>query len=526
MVNFWRIHKDTSTAPHRIKDSPDANGAPAAPMRGAPQFPRMKAYSSGRFTRLTAKPNSSGVQALPAARSALERMISMAKPMMNAASQNMLREASWAAFSSKPNTSAIWRENSMPKIMSTRPTRPPNMSDAEVMRLASSRWPAPQERATRAVAPTPMAINSACSAKKTRCPAPTAATAGAPMLPTNLVCTMATIENIRLDAMEGAASCHIVGRVYLGGADSSGIVIGSLVSDLQDGRLSNPYRQQEVVKDADRDPGESQDLGGAIHFVKHIHDDRQTDQRKDQMSKPVAAAPAYQIVIDYRQMQQDEAGERAEIDYQGQVIDAIGKQQPHQQRNDGNHQRADVWGFISRMHLGQYRGKLAVARHGEENARDRGLRRHGIGNGGGNHNGKNRNKPQPGAAGALRDFVERRFGRRKVHPRAQVGRDPGLQHEQRADQHQGQHGGAADGIRAGAIFLGQRGDAVEAEKGQHRDRSGAGHGRQGEHFRVVTRCEVQFAGTPAAEQREQTDHDEQRQHHQLKDQHVAVHPCR
>ena len=34
---------------------------------------------------------------MPAARSALERMMSMANPMMNAASQNILREASCAA---------------------------------------------------------------------------------------------------------------------------------------------------------------------------------------------------------------------------------------------------------------------------------------------------------------------------------------------------------------------------------------------------------------------------------------------
>jgi len=45
------------------------------------------------------------------------------------------------------------------------------------------------------------------------------------MLPTNLVCTMATIENIKFDAMEGTASCHMVGRVYWGASDSSAIVI-------------------------------------------------------------------------------------------------------------------------------------------------------------------------------------------------------------------------------------------------------------------------------------------------------------
>jgi hypothetical protein len=40
------------------------------------------------------------------------------------------------------------------------------------------------------------------------------------MLPTNLVCTMATMENIKLEAIEGAANCHMVGRVYSGVADS------------------------------------------------------------------------------------------------------------------------------------------------------------------------------------------------------------------------------------------------------------------------------------------------------------------
>src|SRR6202035_1427357 len=193
-------------------------------MCGAPHLPRMKAYSSGRFTKFTANPNSSGVHALPAARSALDRMISIANPMMNAASQNTLLDASCAACSFKPKTPAIWCENSMPKIIRINPTRPPSMSDDEVMRLASSCWPAPQERATSAVVPTPIAINKACNAKNTRWPAPTAATEGAPIPPTNLVWTIATIENSRLDMIDGAANCQMVGRLYISDLQGDGFL--------------------------------------------------------------------------------------------------------------------------------------------------------------------------------------------------------------------------------------------------------------------------------------------------------------
>jgi hypothetical protein len=62
------------------------------------------------------------------------------------------------------------------------------------------------------------------------------------MLPTNFVCTIATIENIKFDAMEGTANCHMVGRVYSGASDSSAILI-VVGSNLQDSRLSNPQRQ-------------------------------------------------------------------------------------------------------------------------------------------------------------------------------------------------------------------------------------------------------------------------------------------
>ena len=63
-----------------------------------------------------------------------------------------------------------------------------------VTRPASSYSSAPHARATSAVVPALIAIITACSAKNTRCPAPTAATACGPSSPTNLVCTMATTE--------------------------------------------------------------------------------------------------------------------------------------------------------------------------------------------------------------------------------------------------------------------------------------------------------------------------------------------
>lgn len=99
------------------------------------------------------------------------------------------------------------------------------MSDDEVIRLASSCWPAPQERATSAVVPTPIAINKACSAKNTRWPAPTAATEGAPIPPTNFVWTMATMENMRLAVIEGAANCQMLGRLYSAGCAAESVVV-------------------------------------------------------------------------------------------------------------------------------------------------------------------------------------------------------------------------------------------------------------------------------------------------------------
>jgi hypothetical protein len=107
MVSFWRVHRNTKTAPHNTNDKPEANGAPAGPMRGAPKLPRMKAYSRGRLTRLTANPNNSGVHALPAARSALDRMISMAKPMMKVDNQNIFRAANSSVAGSNPKRLAI-----------------------------------------------------------------------------------------------------------------------------------------------------------------------------------------------------------------------------------------------------------------------------------------------------------------------------------------------------------------------------------------------------------------------------------
>jgi hypothetical protein len=97
------------------------------------------------------------------------------------------------------------------------PTIPPSINDDEVIRLASSRCPAPQERATKAVVPTPMAISNACKEKNTRWPAPSAASEAAPRSPTNLVCTIATKENRRLEAIAGMASCQMVRRLCTAG---------------------------------------------------------------------------------------------------------------------------------------------------------------------------------------------------------------------------------------------------------------------------------------------------------------------
>src|SRR5438552_3683538 len=188
----------------------------------------------------------------------------------------------------------------MPNSMMHRPTTAPSINEDEVIRLASSGSPAPQARATKAVVPTPMAISSACRAKNTRCPAPTAATDGAPMLPTNFVCTKATLENMRLEAMEGTANCQMVGRLRcFDCAVPSSMVVKSLsphgscgYSDMIAARYwtpvtssrhrgSNRHRrrfsddecQQQIVCRADRQPGGADQFGGAVHFVQHVKDD-------------------------------------------------------------------------------------------------------------------------------------------------------------------------------------------------------------------------------------------------------------
>jgi hypothetical protein len=79
------------------------------------------------------------------------------------------------------------------------------------------------------------------------------------------------------------------------------------------------------------------------------------DQRKQQMLEPVAAALPHEVMVDHRQVQQHEPGQRAEIDDARKIIDAVGEQQADQQRDAGNRQRAHVGRLEARMHLGQHR---------------------------------------------------------------------------------------------------------------------------------------------------------------------------
>ena len=74
-----------------------------------------------------------------------------------------------------------------------------------------------------------------------------------------------------------------------------------------------------------------------------------------------------------------------------------------------------------------------------------------------------------------------------------------------------------------AVLLGERGDAVEAEEAQDRDRGRPEHQLQREVVAVVDRREVE-AATLAARQRDDRDDDEDRQHEQLAEQHDLVDP--
>ena len=89
-------------------------------------------------------------------------------PMMNVESQKILRDANCAVCSIQTEYTGDLMREQHAENHEYQSHQPPNISDEEVMRLASSCSPAPQERATSAVVPTPIAINKACSAKKTR----------------------------------------------------------------------------------------------------------------------------------------------------------------------------------------------------------------------------------------------------------------------------------------------------------------------------------------------------------------------
>ena len=64
-------------------------------------------------------------------------MMSIAKPHMKADSQKMLRLAKLAVKSSRPNASAMCRENTIPVRLMSKPAAAPTTRDEIAMRLAS-----------------------------------------------------------------------------------------------------------------------------------------------------------------------------------------------------------------------------------------------------------------------------------------------------------------------------------------------------------------------------------------------------
>ena len=160
---------------------------------------------------LTPAPIHSGDQASPAARSAAPRMKFAANARLNSDIQRMLDAAMAVVSGSRPKIDATGPAARMPGTVTAMAKAPPAIRLAMVRRLASSRSPAPQARATSAVVPALTAMSTACRAKNTRWPTPIAASASGPNVPTNFNCTMATPEYSRLARIDGKASANRLG---------------------------------------------------------------------------------------------------------------------------------------------------------------------------------------------------------------------------------------------------------------------------------------------------------------------------
>src|SRR6185437_14299342 len=124
------------------------------------------------------------------------------------------------------------------------------------------------------------------------------------------------------------------------------------------------------VCDSDCDPASPEELCGMIHPVEDIEDHAESGERADEMTHPRAAALSQEVVVDDCQVQEGEAGEGAEVDHAGEIIDAAIEEEAHQKRHTGHEQRADIRCLEARMHGCEHPGKLSVARHRKEHSRD------------------------------------------------------------------------------------------------------------------------------------------------------------
>ena len=90
----------------------------------------------------------------------------------------------------------------------------------------------------------------------------------------------------------------------------------------------------------------------------------------------------------------------------GQLVAAPREQQTDGEGHRRDHQRAHMRGTVTRMYACQYRGQLAVARHGEQDAGDGGLPHQRICQRGNNEGGECQ-VAQRDSAGTLGDLIER-----------------------------------------------------------------------------------------------------------------------
>ena len=74
-------------------------------------------------------------------------------------------------------------------------------------------------------------------------------------------------------------------------------------SDFQNHRFPGTQRQHQVVQDPHGNPANPENFGRAIHFIEHIDNDAQPRQGTDDMSQPISAAAADEVMGDYRQVQ-------------------------------------------------------------------------------------------------------------------------------------------------------------------------------------------------------------------------------